>query len=246
MKSIAQKIEKIYESKLAIKNSLLKKGIQVDNVFSNYASAIDSINVGASIFTSEEELNTSENKQEGNLAIVYNASNSTAPIVFKVVDTAQDIYILDGKELHIPNLNQLLNIIDLKTSTYAIQFNPSNDGYNMNDWGLIVVPDINFYFYDEVSSFDSGYRDVWVANPNNYAITFREYRNGSTQYKSRTIPAGASDNPSVLDLGVMSTYRGQTYYYINTVLYTDKNKTSIKFNSSTLEKVSNLQYTQLS
>ena len=30
MKSIAQKIEKIYESKLAIKNSLLKKGIQTD------------------------------------------------------------------------------------------------------------------------------------------------------------------------------------------------------------------------
>lgn len=246
MGSIAEKIEKIYESKQAIKNSLIKKGLKIDDTFGNYAAAIDSLSVGASVATSTENL-TIEDKKDGDIVVVYDSTTTeSTATVFKVIDTAEDIYILDGKELHIPNLNQLLNIIDLKTSTYAIQFNPTNNGYDMTDWSLIVVPDSNFYFYDDVSSFNSAYRDVWVANPNNYAITFREYKNGSTRYEDNTVPAGTSDNPSVLDLGMMSSYRGQTYYYINTVLFIDKNKTGIKYNSSTLEKVSNLEYTQIS
>ena len=247
MGSIAEKIEKIYESKIAIKNSLINKGLKVDDTLGNYAAAIDSLSVGATIETNSENL-TTENKKDGDIVVVYDSASTetTTATVFKVVDTAEDIYILDGKELHIPNLGALLALDDFKSGIFAIHFNPSNNGYDMDTYDCYAVPNENVFFYDDVPPYNASVRTVHIGNTNSYAVNIKEYYCGPSRVEDHWIAAGTEEIPGTIYTGTLTVYGGSTFYYINCKCYTDVNRTSVMFDSSTLEKVSNLEYTQIS
>lgn len=254
MESIAQKIEKIYESKLAIKNSLLKKGIQVDNDFSNYASAIDSINVGASVFNSQEELNANENKQEGNLAIVYNASNPTTPTVFKVVDKNTDRYYINGKLWNIPELTRLIEECDknnyqqyfLVIQSYDMTYEP----YIALQYRFFSLYNENTWFY---AASGSG-KGLLIANANLEAVPiyFADYSKQGNAMGTATellLKAGSSETPSSNSSGMLATnsINVRVGDYFNCVCYTDIDKTSVLYNSTSFsKKEADLQYTQLS
>ena len=252
MESIAQKIEKIYESKIAIKASLAKKGIQVDSDFSTYASAIDSINVGASVFTSEEELNANENKQEGNLAIVYNDLNPTTPVVFKVIDLNVDLFYIDGNLWSIPCLSNVIKECDTENyGQYYISISSSDtskEPYTALNYRFIALLNDKTWFYREASN---NYLRIANSNKHEVEIKFADYSlNGNVMGRVSTLPlaAGTEESPSYYDAGPYATYNNQKIgNYNNSVCYSDILKTGIVYNSSTLEKgESDLQYTQLS
>lgn len=242
MESIAEKIEKIYQSKLAIKNSLLKKGLKIDDTLEDYAAAIDSLSVGATIETNSENL-TTENKKHGDIVVVYDSTSTenTSATVFKVIDTAQDIYLINGAEKQVPNLSAILALDTSKSGRWAIHFNQSNGDYIWDTYDLYVLPDDNCYFYTDVISNTDTRHTVHIANPNNYAVTIKEYYMGTARVTNNTIQANGTFNT-----GTLTDYGGPTFYYINCVLYKDINKSGIKYDTSTIEKVSNLEYTQIS
>lgn len=241
MDSIAQKLEKLYQSKLAIKNSLINKGLNVDDNLEDYSAAIDSLNVGATIETNSENL-TTENKKEGDIVVVYDSTSSeNAATVFKVVDTAEDIYLVEGVEHQIPNLGAILALETSKSGRWAIHFNESYSDYNWDTYEIYILPDDVCYFYSDVISNSDTRQIVYIANPNNYAVTIKEYYMNSSRLTNNTIAANG-----IFSTGTLADGSYPIFYYNNCCLYKDIDKTSVKYEAHSIEKVSNLEYTQIS
>lgn len=242
MESIAEKLEKIYQSKQAIKNSLIKKGLKINDTLEDYAAAIDSLSVGATIETNSENM-TTENKKDGDIVVVYDSTSTESPTatVFKVVDTAQDIYMIEGEEKQIPNLSTILALESSKSGRWAIHFNVNRSNYVWDTYDLYILPDDKCYFYSAPISTTDTRHTVRVANPNDHSVVVKEYYMGPGRLTDNTIAAKGNFNTGTLAHGALPIF-----YYYNCCLYTDIDKTAVKYEAHTIEKVSNLEYTQIS
>lgn len=256
MESIAEKIEKIYESKIAIKNSLINKGLKVDDTLGDYAAAIDSLSVGASVATSTENL-TTEDKKDGDIVVVYDSSSTDATAtVFKIVDSNTDKYYINGKLWSVPCLSTVIKECDKNNYQQYIlaimSYDMSHEPYIALEYRFISLYNDKTWFYTIKGSSSGAGLLIANANSEEVQIYFANYsKNGNVMgiVETLTLAAGSEESPSRTSTGLLaiSTMNTQVGDYINCVCYSDINKTNIMYNSSTFEKCEpNLEYTQIS